>query len=191
MAFFYSLSCVFKHKQDIFLFLNMQNIKSNYYIIFLKLWKIYSFPVICILKRFNFCYCLRRFFLFLQNLRQLLQHIESIYYLFWLIGFIVAFLSNQENRSMIHHYSDLFYDIYNAITEHDGRQTHHHSLIQWIKKLVFNFIYIITNHNCIQLHFPCVRFLKIIYDAFQVWSNCIKIFFNWCCFLSPWLLYSI
>ena len=89
--FFYSLSCVFKHKQDIFLFLNMQNIKSNYYIIFLKLWKIYSFPVICILKRFNFCYCLRIFSLFLENLRQLLQHIESIYYLFLLIGFIAAF----------------------------------------------------------------------------------------------------
>ena len=38
-------------------------------------------------------------------------------------------LSNQENWYMIHYNSDLFYDIYNTINEHNWRQTHYLSLI--------------------------------------------------------------
>ena len=40
---------------------------------------------------------------------------------FLLMGFIVVFLIlfNQENLYMIHHNSDLFYDIYNTINEHN------------------------------------------------------------------------
>ena len=43
-----------------------------------------------------------------------------------LMGFIVAFcfLSNQEILYIIHHDSDLFYDIYNTLNEHNQRQTH-------------------------------------------------------------------
>ena len=60
---------------------------------------------------------------------QLLQHIESIYHLFIDRVFCYLFLSNQENLYMINHDSDLFYDIYNAINEHIGRQTHYLLLI--------------------------------------------------------------
>ena len=38
-------------------------------------------------------------------------------------------LSNQENWYMIHYNSDLFYDIYNTINEHNWRQTHYLSSI--------------------------------------------------------------
>ena len=48
---------------------------------------------------------------------------------FLLIVFIVAFLSNQENLYVIHHDSDLFYDINITINEYTGRQTHHLSSI--------------------------------------------------------------
>ena len=42
---------------------------------------------------------------------------------FLLMEFTVAFcfLSNQKNLYMIHHDSDLFYDIYNTINEHNRR----------------------------------------------------------------------
>ena len=111
-----------------FLFFSIQNIKNNCSIIFLNFspiffswWKIYSFPVIFIYKRFNFCFSLQIFFLFLHDLTRLLKCIESIDYLFLLIEFIVAFcfLSNQENLYVIHHNLDLFYDIYNTINEHN------------------------------------------------------------------------
>ena len=46
------------------------------------------------------------------------------------MGFIAAFfLSNQENLYMIHDNLDLFYDIYNTITEHNRRQNHYLSSI--------------------------------------------------------------
>ena len=66
-------------------------------------------------------------FLFFHDLRQLLQRIESIYYLTYGQGLLLhfSFLSNQENRYMIHHNLDLFYDIYNTIIEHNQRQTHY------------------------------------------------------------------
>ena len=111
----------------------MQNIKSNYYIIFLKIfpiiffwWKIYSFPFIFIYKMFNLCYSVR-IFLFLYDLKRLLQHIEKMCFSFidGIYCCFFCFLFNQENLRMIHHNSNLFYDIYNTITEHNQRQTHY------------------------------------------------------------------
>ena len=111
----------------------MQNIKSNYYIIFLKIfpiiffwWKIYSFPFIFIYKMFNSCYSVR-IFLFLYDLKRLLQHIEKMCFSFidGIYCCFFCFLFNQENLRMIHHNSNLFYDIYNTITEHNQRQTHY------------------------------------------------------------------
>ena len=56
-----------------FFFFNIQNIKRNCYMIFLKffpiiffLWKIYSFSLIFIYKRFNFRYSLQIFFYFFE-----------------------------------------------------------------------------------------------------------------------------
>ena len=34
------------------------------------------------------------------------------------------------------------------------------------------------------MNFPYAIFFEIIYDIFRVWSNFIKIFFNWQCFIS-------
>ena len=51
-------------------------------------------------------------FSFLQNVMQLLERIESIYYLFCSLFCV---LSNQENLYMIQHDSELFYEIYNII----------------------------------------------------------------------------
>ena len=111
----------------------MQNIKSNYYIIFLKIfpiiffwWKIYSFPFIFIYKMFNLCYSVR-IFLFLYDLKRLLQHIEKMCFSFidGIYCCFFCFLFNQENLRMIHHNSNLFYDIYNTITEHNQRQTYY------------------------------------------------------------------
>ena len=111
----------------------MQNVKSNYYIIFLKFfpiiffwWKIYSLPFIFIYKMFNLCYSVR-FFLFLHDLKRLLQHIEKMCFSFidGIYFCFFCFLFNQENLHMIHHNSNLFYDIYNTITEHNQGQTHY------------------------------------------------------------------
>ena len=133
-------------------------------------------------------------FLFLHDTTWLLQRIESIFYLFLLIGFTVgSFLSNQENLYMIHRNSILFYDICNTINESNRRQTH---------IFFYNFLCFIINHdfcvvtfwmhytlfiriifkrnkiNCYcWLNFPRVKFFEIIYDIFfQEWSNLVKIF---------------
>ena len=42
---------------------------------------------------------------------------------------ILCFICNQENLYMIHHESDLFYDIYNTTNENNQRQTHYLSSI--------------------------------------------------------------
>ena len=69
--------------------------------------------------------------LFLHDLMQLLNGIESIYYLFywWDLLLLFYFSSNQESLWMIHHDSNLFYNVYNSINEHNWRQTHYLSLI--------------------------------------------------------------
>ena len=64
---------------------------------------------------------------------------------------IFCFLSNKENLNTIHHNSDLLYDIYNTINEHNRRLTHC-LLSAWylyfkkFKSLFHNFIYFIINH---------------------------------------------
>ena len=61
------------------------------------------------------------FFLFLHNLTRLLQLLT-----FLLMGFNLAFLflSSQEILYIIHRDLDLFYDIYDTITEHNRKQSH-------------------------------------------------------------------
>ena len=90
LALLHDLNYFLKHKQDIFFLFCIQNIKSNCYIIFVKFfpiiffwWIVCSFSVMFIYKRFNFCYSLLVFFLFLHDLMQLLQCIESIDHLFY------------------------------------------------------------------------------------------------------------
>ena len=94
-------------------FFNIQYIKSNSCIIFLKFfpiiffrWKMYSFPVILLYKRFNICYSFRMlscFFMISCDCYSVLKtffifFIDEIYSCFFLV-----FLSNQENLYMIHH----------------------------------------------------------------------------------------
>ena len=75
---------------------------------------------------FNLCYSVR-IFLFLYDLKRLLQHIEKMCFSFidGIYCCFFCFLFNQENLRMIHHNSNLFYDIYNTITEHNQRQTYY------------------------------------------------------------------
>ena len=93
----------------IYFIYSIKNIKSNNYIIFLKFfpiiffwWKIYFFPVICIYKRFNFCYSLRSFLIsswFNITVAAYWKHLLA----FLLMGFFVfwVFLFSQENLYMI------------------------------------------------------------------------------------------
>ena len=117
---------------NIFL-LNMKNMKSNgtlyfsgFFPIIFSWWKIDSFPFIFIYKRFNCCYFSRIFSTWI-NWEQ--QVIESIYYVFywWDLSLFFGFLSNQENLYMIPHDSDLFYDIYSTLNEHNSLTTIHWS----------------------------------------------------------------
>ena len=95
-------------------------------------------------------------FLFLRNLTRLLQPIGNICYRFywWSLLLLFWFSSTQENLYIIHHGLDLFYEIYNTVTEHNQRQTHslsfipiflYISIIKWIKKSFYNFIGFIIN----------------------------------------------
>ena len=118
-----------------FFFFSIQNAKSNCNIIFLKIfaviflwWEIYSFPIVFIYKRFNFCFFFADLFLFLHDLTRLLQHIESSCCIFYWWDSLLL-LSNQENLYMTLHKPNLFYDIYDTITEHNWRQTHYLSLV--------------------------------------------------------------
>ena len=65
--------------------------------------------------------------LLLSRCMRLLQHVASIYFLFLILLF--RFSSSQENLCMIRHDSDLGYDIYNTINEHNRKQIHHLALI--------------------------------------------------------------
>ena len=78
-------------------------------------------------------------FLFLYYLPWLLQRIKNTFYLFywWDSLMLFCFLCNQENIYMIHHYSDLLYDIYSKINEHNRRQTHYVSSVQNYFKCLF------------------------------------------------------
>ena len=65
---------------------------------------------------------------FNATVRAYWKHSLSFYW--WnLLVFFFCFSSNQENLYKIHLNLDLFYDIYNTITEHNRRQSHYLSLI--------------------------------------------------------------
>ena len=130
------MNYVLKYKQEI-IFFNMQNIRAIvtlFFPIFFQIYfsdgkfipsQLYLFIKELILLLFQ------NVSLFLHDLMWLLQRTENIYCDFLLMEFILAllFLSNQDNLYMIHHNSDLFYDIYNAINEHNQKQTHYFSSI--------------------------------------------------------------
>ena len=90
---------VLKHKQDIyFFFFSIQNMEINCSIIFLKFfpniffwWKIYSFPVIIIYKKFRFV-ILCWFFFFISSWFNATVTTYWKHSYFLLIEFIVAFL---------------------------------------------------------------------------------------------------
>ena len=81
---------------------------------------------------------------------------------------------------MIYRHSDLFYDIYNTINEHNGRQTHYFSLIlnyfdicfsvnQKVISMLLLFIIIYGRNKVIcycSLNFRRVKSFEIIYDVF-------------------------
>ena len=133
---------------------NMQNIKTNSHIIFLKFfliiffwWIINSLPVIFIYKTFNFCGSYLISSWFSAIVPAYWKHLLSFSSMRLTVAFL--FLSNQGNLYMIHHDSDLFYDIYNNINERDWRQTQYVDLItnfflvfyfKWIKNFFYNFI---------------------------------------------------
>ena len=91
------MSCFLKHKKDIFFLFDVQNIKSNCYIIFLNFfptmffwWKIYSFQFIFIYKWFDLGYSFSIFPIsswFEATVTAYWKHLS-----FLLIEFICAFL---------------------------------------------------------------------------------------------------
>ena len=105
----------------IYFFFSKQIVKSNCYFFFLKFFpiifpnQIYSFPVIIIYKRFNFCNFFEDIFFISSRFNATVT--DGIYF--------CIFLSNQEKLYMIHHNSDLPYDIYSTTNEHNRRQTHY------------------------------------------------------------------
>ena len=149
-----------KDKQDIFFFFIIQNINNNCYIIFLKFypiffswWENYSFQFIFINKRFSFCYSFRFFsyFFMIQLNCYCVLKAFIIFFIDRIYCWLFVFLFNQENQYIIQHNLNLFYNIYNAIAEHNRRKSHYllnFSLhFKWIKKFFYNFMCIINNHD--------------------------------------------
>ena len=133
-----------------FYFFSIQNIKSNCYIVFFKLfpiifswWKISFFPVMFIYKRFNFCYSFRMFsYLFMASSDSALKAF-SLFFIDRIHCCFFIFLSNQQNLYMIHHDLDFIYDIFNVKNEHN----HHLWLIPKCFDICFyNFICFIVNN---------------------------------------------
>ena len=87
---------------------------------------------------------------------------------------IVAFLFFiQSGKSMIHHNSDFFCDICNAINEDNWREPDYCSsipnyskLLEWFKKVFHNFIYSIINHDFYVITFRMHYTLLIIIGVF-------------------------
>ena len=123
-------------------------------------WKIYSFPYIFIYKRFNFCYSfgmLSYFFMICSGSYIILK----VFYIIFIDKIYCCCLSSQENLYMIHHNSDLFYDIYYTINEHNQRQTYYLSSIPnyfdicfcMNQKVFYHFICFIINHDSYAITF--------------------------------------
>ena len=117
-----------------FLFFSIQNTESNCSIIFLRhfsiifsWWKIYSFPVRLIYKRFNSCCSFRLFFYFFMIQHDYYSTLKA-FIIFFIdrVSFCFFVFYPVSRICMIHHNSYLFYDFNNTTNEH--RQTHYLSL---------------------------------------------------------------
>ena len=151
---------------------NIQNTESNSYSIFLNFFpiiffwcKIYSLPCIFIYETFIFLACFPISSWFETTV---LKNICHLFY-WWDLLLLFPFLSNQENIYMIHHDSDLFYDIYSTINKHNQRQTHYLSLIlklmsifNLIKKFFYSFSCFIINHDFYAITFWMYSILFVI-----------------------------
>ena len=119
-----------------FFLFSMQNIKSNWYIIFsffpivfflmenwflsISIFFIKGLLFACPFRIFSYffiitsydCYSVWKAFI--------------IFFYWWELLLLFLFLCSQDNLYMIHHDSNLFYDIYNTINKHNPRQTDYH-----------------------------------------------------------------
>ena len=119
-----------------------------------------SFPVIFTYKRFNFCYSL------------ISSWFNATVTVYWKL-LLFSFLSIKR----IHHLWNLFYGIYCIcfIINRDlciiNFRMYYTLVIIIFKKIKINCYYYFNFHPA--------RSFETIYDIFWVWSNFIKIFFNW------------
>ena len=176
------MSYVLKYKQNIFIYKSISYTRtlraiviffsSNFFQLLFSDGKLIPLQLYWIIKGLIFIIlseCLTTYSWLCATCTAYRKHLLS----FLLIGFIVAFLflTNQENIYMIHHDSDLFYDIYNRINEHNRRQPHYFSpiplisIFRWIKKFLYNFISFIINHGFyVVTYWIHYRLLIIIYE---------------------------
>ena len=113
-------------------FFSIQNIENNCYVVFLIFfpiifiwWKISSFPVVLFMKGLIFVILCRYFSISSWlNATDTAHWKHLLPFLRWdLLLLLLLLLSNQENLYLIHHVLDLFYDIYDRMTEHNRRQS--------------------------------------------------------------------
>ena len=163
------MSYVLKHKQDLnFLFLACKTLRavvrlffSNFIQSFFSNGKFISSQLYLFIKGVMFVVYWGSFFIssyFNTTARAYWKHFLS----FLLKGFIVFLLSSQENLYMIHHDSDLFYNIYNTTNEHNWTQT----TFDWFQISFFYLflsyleIYFITLSASSLIIFLCYHFLN-------------------------------
>ena len=210
------MSYVLKHKHYIYIFFfSIRNIESNYYIIFLNFtpiiffwWKIYSFPLIFICKRFNFCYSFRIFSWFSSWLNATVtaywKHL--LFFYGWDLLLLFCFLSNQENLYMIHYKCDLFYGYHDTINEPNSLPFIDSKLF-WYLFLSESKRFFITSYASslimipVFLLFECITRLSSIFmeeiKLFVIvnWIFHVSDFLRWCfdsvLFLSPSFSYPI
>ena len=117
---------------DFSYFWNIRRIYSFFYVIFLKIfpiiffcWKIIPSQLYLFIKGLTFVILCRFFFIsswFNANVGPCWKYL-SFYW--WDLLLLFFLLSNLDYLSMIRHDSDLCYDIYNILTEHNRKQSHY------------------------------------------------------------------
>ena len=124
---FFKIWVMFWNINRIYFFIfSIKNIKSNCYIIFFIFfpiiffwWNIYSFLVLFIYKRFDFCYSLQMFSYFFIIWRNCYNILKAFIFCFIDRIYCCFFVFYPISRIyMIHQNWDLFYEIYNTINEH-------------------------------------------------------------------------
>ena len=126
---FWNISTIFT-----FSFLAYKTLRANITLFFSILlqsfffwWKIYSFALIFICKRFYFCYSFRTFSWSSSWLNATVtaywKHL--LFFYGWDLLLLFCFLSNQENLYVIHYEYDFFYGYHDTINEPNLRQTHY------------------------------------------------------------------